>query len=154
VAQHLERLAASPFELLRDLDDAEAERAARAKITYTAKDHETNPYRFDDLSAQGLFRETQGDLVASIWKFEAQPVRLPWSSSPESVQRTIQGQLLTDLNARPYLGVIDGSVILRAAQIDAELARLIREAAADAAAKASERANQLAHEARRAAIRQ
>ena len=55
-------------------------------ITYSAKDHDQNPYR-DTSSVNwsekiGQFRATYGDLLADVWKAENIPVRFPWSSDP------------------------------------------------------------------------
>jgi hypothetical protein len=68
---------------------------------------------------------------------------LPWSSDSAMVQRTITGALVTEFRERPWQGVT-GDVFLRAAAIDAALAKADQAAAADAMAKAAERVNQLA----------
>lgn len=148
LAAHFKAMAENPYGTLARYQDEAKQRALLAALSYTANDHKTNPFRFSNLNDQSIFIASQPRYVIDVWKFEAVPVRLPWGSDANSINRTVQGQILEALNAKPWNGVT-GDVIIRAAQIDAELAKTQREEAADAAARAQQRANELAAAARR-----
>lgn len=141
----------SPFEIVATLQDDAARRKTLTALAYTAKDHDTNPYRLDqgDPAAQAVFNETQGALIAGVWREEGrQKVRLPWSSDSAYLNRTINGALIADFDRMPFLDC-DGELFRRAAGIDSALAKARHDAAAQAVAEAQNKANELARNARR-----
>jgi hypothetical protein len=120
-------------------------RKALSAIKYTSQDHDQNPFRSNDVTAsdaQAAFRASQGELVSSIWKWEAQPVRLPWSAT--TIHRSNCGAIINSLNDQPVLGIGGGDCILLAMKFDQLMLDSEREAATEAVVAAEKRAAALA----------
>jgi hypothetical protein len=138
LAKFYKRLAANPYEFVSEIRAEEAKRAALNAITYTAQDHDSNPYRDNSVAAsqaQGAFRALHGDLVAEVWKQESSPVRLPWSG--ESLHRSACGAIIQSLNESPVIGIGGGDCVLLAMEFSKGMIEAER-LAAEQARKAAE----------------
>ena len=91
LAGHLKRIANGvSYAHLAELRDKEAARARIAAIAYSEAEHHTNPFRGNDLQAQGQLNRENPELAA-FYKREAEPVRLPWQPGVKNL--TSLGQL-------------------------------------------------------------
>ena len=141
LADHLQRLADSPYELLAELADRKARRTFLASITYGAQAHKHNVFRFDDIDARNQFAAAYRELL-DVYVAESRPVRFPWAAAGGNLSEL--GQLLLDLRANPIEGVPAADEIFPLAkQIDAQLLDAERREAVKATEEAQRRSREL-----------
>jgi hypothetical protein len=93
LADHYEAMARDPYAHLQSLREREAQRDALAKIPYSSEQHETNPFRRNDKTAQSRFVKRDPDL-AKFYAEEAKGVSIPLFGGNRNL--TIEGRLAKD----------------------------------------------------------
>lgn len=89
----LDELDKRPYATINKLREAEAQRQAVMAIPYGEKEHQLNPFRGDNKTAQGQFEKRDPEL-AKFYEREAKDVELPLFGRHKNM--TIHGQLLKD----------------------------------------------------------
>jgi hypothetical protein len=93
LADHYEAMERDPYGHIQQLHEREAQRAALAKIPYSSEQHETNPFRRNDKTAQAQFFKRDPDL-AKFYQAEAKDVEIPLFGRLRNL--TIEGRLAKD----------------------------------------------------------
>src|SRR5262245_10646206 len=91
--QLLDELEARPYATIRKLREAEAERQAIMAIPYGEKEHQLNPFRGDNKTAQGQF-ERRSPTLAKFYQSEAKDVEIPIFGRNKNM--TVEAHLLKD----------------------------------------------------------
>jgi hypothetical protein len=94
LAAHFKAMAADDYGTLAKMQDAQAARIALEQIPYSAAEHETNPFRTNDLAAQSAYVKNAPPGFVEFCKYEAKPVEIPIFGKNKDM--TIEGQLAKD----------------------------------------------------------
>ena len=146
LAEHFQLSAANPYLLAAKQADEAAHRAEVAAMTYGPEDHKGNPWRSNDPASaklQAIFAANQPPLATKVFKEEAAPISLPWSSA--STDRTASGRIMKSLGDQPVPGISGGADLIELAGLyDNSIRQTERVAAENDASAASARARALA----------
>jgi hypothetical protein len=93
LAEHYKAMAADPYGTIAKYQDAEAARVAMEAIPYTEIEHNVNPFRTNDQSAQAHFIKSAPALV-EFYQNEARDVAIPLFGKNRNI--TIEGRLAKD----------------------------------------------------------